>query len=123
MPIRVFLHAEFIYAMKTLQNPTIFMKKCKKKKMEKLIILVISVNFLRFSLKLLRRISEKVRKYVFLDGKEDKKSKIRNFQIFEKISFIARIAYDKIGGNYALSANSTKICLLGYFCMQNSYLR
>ena len=31
--------------------------------------------------------------------------------------------YDKIGGNYTLSANSTKICLLGYFCMQNSYLR
>ena len=23
------------------------------------------------------------------------------------------MAYDKIGGNYALSANSTKICLLG----------
>ena len=32
------------------------------------------------------------------------------------------IGYDKIRGNYALSANSTKICLLGYFCMQNSYL-
>ena len=27
----------------------------------------------------------------FLDGKEGKKSKIRNFQIFEKISFIARL--------------------------------
>ena len=33
------------------------------------------------------------------------------------------IAFDKIGSNYALSGNSTKICLLGYFCMQNSYLR
>ena len=33
------------------------------------------------------------------------------------------MAYDKIGGNYALSANSTKICSLRYFCMQNSYLR
>ena len=32
-------------------------------------------------------------------------------------------AFDNIGGNYALPANSTKICLLGYFCMQNSYLR
>ena len=31
-------------------------------------------------------------------------------------------AFDKIGGNYALSANSIKICLLGHFCMQNSYL-
>ena len=74
MPIRVFLHAESISAMKTLQNPTIFMKNAKKKKkyIEKLLILVISVNFLRFLLKLLSRISEKVRKYVFLDEKEDK---------------------------------------------------
>ena len=64
MPIRVFLHAEFISAMKALQNPTIFMKNAKKK-MENLIILVISVNFLRFSQKLLSRMSEKVRKYVF----------------------------------------------------------
>ena len=63
MPIRVFLHAEFISAMKTVQNPTIFMKNAKK--MEKLIILVISVNFLKFSQKLLSRKSEKVRKYVF----------------------------------------------------------
>ena len=47
-----------------------FHEKCKK--MEKLIILVISVNFLRFSQKLLSRKSEKVRKYVFKDGKEDK---------------------------------------------------
>ena len=31
MLIRVFLHAEFISAMKTVQNPTIFMKKAKKK--------------------------------------------------------------------------------------------
>ena len=31
MPIRVFLHAEFISAMKTVQNPTIFMKCAKKK--------------------------------------------------------------------------------------------
>ena len=29
----------------------------------------------------------------------------------------------KIGGNYVLSANSTKICLLEYFCMHHSYLR
>ena len=80
--------------------------------------MVISVNFLRFSQKFLSRISENVRK-CFLDGKEDKYIKTRNFQIFEKISFIA---FDKIGGNYVLPANSIKICLLGYFCMQNSNL-
>ena len=66
MLIRVYLHAEFISAMKTVQIPTIFVKNAKKKKkIEKWIILVISVNFLRFSMKLLSTISEKVRKYVF----------------------------------------------------------
>ena len=67
MLIRVFLHAEFISAMKTVQNPTIFGKnaKKKKKKIEKWLVLAISVNFLRFSLKLLSRISEKVIKKCF----------------------------------------------------------
>ena len=62
MLIRVFLHAEFISAMKTVPNPTIFVKNAKKKKIQKWLVLVISVNFLRFSLKLLSRISEKVKK-------------------------------------------------------------
>ena len=66
MLIRVFLHAEFISAMKTVQNPTIFMKNAKR--IEKQIILVISVNFLRFSLKLLSKISEKS-KNMFLSWK------------------------------------------------------
>ena len=30
MPIRVILHAEFISAIKKVQNPTIFMKNAKK---------------------------------------------------------------------------------------------
>ena len=30
MLITVFLHAEFIFAMKTVQNPTIFVKNAKK---------------------------------------------------------------------------------------------
>ena len=71
MLIREVLHTEFISAVKTVQNPTIFMNKQKEKK-EKWIILVIIVNFFRFSQKLLSIISGKVRKYVFLDGKEDK---------------------------------------------------
>ena len=32
MLIRLFLHAEFISAIKTVQNPTIFTKNAKKKK-------------------------------------------------------------------------------------------
>ena len=35
MLIGVILHAEFISAMKTVQNPTIFMKNAKKKKNKK----------------------------------------------------------------------------------------
>ena len=67
MLIRVFLHAEFISAMKTAMKILRFswkMQKKKKKKIEKWLVLVISVKFLRISLKLLSRISEKVRKYV-----------------------------------------------------------
>ena len=33
---RVFLRAEFISAIKTVQNPTIFMKNAKKKKKKKI---------------------------------------------------------------------------------------
>ena len=36
MLIRLFLHAEFISAIKTVQNPTIFMKNAKKKKNRKM---------------------------------------------------------------------------------------
>ena len=56
--------------------------------------------------------------------KKTNKGKLDNFQIFENNQLYRKaIAFDKIESNYALSANSTKICLLGYFCMQNSYLR
>ena len=63
--------------------------------------------------------------------KKTNKAKLDNF-VFLKISALSQgppmliigyRAFDNIGGNYALPANSTKICLLVYFCMQNSYLR
>ena len=82
MLIRVFLHAEFISAMKTVQNPTIFMKNAKK--IEKLIILVISVNFLRFSLKLLSRISEKSENMFFYMEKKTNKAKLEIFKFLRK---------------------------------------
>ena len=53
--------------------------------------------------------------------KKTKKAKLEVFKFLRKSVLLQAIAYDKIGGNYALSANSTKIS--GYFCMQNSYLR
>ena len=48
MLIRVFLHAEFISANENSSKSYDFREKCKK--IEKWLVLVISVNFLRFSL-------------------------------------------------------------------------
>ena len=50
----------------------------------------------------------------------EKKTNKAKLEIFK---FLRKSVIDKIGGNYDSSANSIKICLLGYFCMQNSYLR
>ena len=83
----VFLHAEFISAMKTVQNPSISVKNAKK--IEKWLVLVISVHFLRFSLKLLSRISEKVIKYVFQMDKKTNKAKLENFK-FLRISALSQ---------------------------------
>ena len=66
MLIRVFLHAEFISAMKTVQNPTIFMKMQKNSKMN---------NFEKFFEIFTETLEENIRKsqkICFLDGKEDK---------------------------------------------------
>ena len=47
-------------------------------------ILEISINFLTFSLKLLSRISEKARKYVFYIGKKTNKAKLEMFKFLRK---------------------------------------
>ena len=52
----------------------------------------------------------------------EKKTNKAKLEIFKFLTKSALSEGYKIGDNYALSANSTKICLLGYFCMQNSYL-
>ena len=82
MLIRVFLHTEFISAMKKVLNPTNFVKNAKK--IENWLVLVISVNFLRFSLKLLSRISEKVIKNVFRRKKKTNKAKYEIFKFLRK---------------------------------------
>ena len=70
MLIRVFLHAEFISAMKTVQNPTIFVKNAKKRK-------IISFGnfcsfFEIFTETLEQNIRKSHKKIFFLHGKEDK---------------------------------------------------
>ena len=63
-------------------------------------------------------------KRMFFRWKRRQINKNQQFSNFLQNQFYRKaIAFDKIGANYALSGNSTKICLLGYFCMQNSYLR
>ena len=67
----------------------------------------------------------KSNKKCFLDGKKTNKEKLEILK-FLRDSVLSQgqpIAFDKIGGNYVLSANSIKISLLGYICMQNSYLQ
>ena len=71
MLIRVFLHAEFISAMKTVQNPTIFVKNAKKKNRK----MISFGNFCKFFEIFTETLEQNIRKSYkkkFLDGKEDK---------------------------------------------------
>ena len=70
MLVKVFLHAEFISAMKTVENPTIFMKNTKK--IKRRIVLVICVNFFEIFTETLEQNIRKSQKIFSLDGKEDK---------------------------------------------------
>ena len=52
------------------------------------------------------------------------KAKLKIFNFFRKSAESqGYIAFNKIRRNCALYGNSINIHLLGYFCMQNSYLR
>ena len=51
------------------------------------------------------------------------KAKLEFFKFSENRLNRKAIAFNKIGGNCALSAYSMKIHLLGYFCMQNSAMK
>ena len=55
--------------------------------------------------------------------KKKNKAKLEIFKFWRKSVLSQGYSHNKIEGNYVLPANSIKIYLLGYFCMQNSYLR
>ena len=55
--------------------------------------------------------------------KKTNKAKLEIFKFLRDSVLSQGYSFGKIGGNYVLSANSIKICLLGYFCMQNSYMQ
>ena len=51
------------------------------------------------------------------------KAKLDIFKFLRKSSALQDYSLDKISQNFAFYGNSINIHLLGYFCMQNSYLR
>ena len=57
--------------------------------------------------------------------KKTNKAKLEIFKFLRKSAESQgyRLAFDKISRNCAFYGNSINIHLLGYFCMQNSYLR
>ena len=55
--------------------------------------------------------------------KKTNKAKLEIFQFLRKSVESKTIAFDKISRNCAVYGNSINIHLLGYFCMENSYLR
>ena len=110
-----------------MQNSYLQWKQCKilrfswkRKRNRKSLIFV---NCLRFSLKLWSRLSQKVKKYYFYMEKKTNKAKLGILNFWENRMNRKAIAFDKINQNCALYGNSINIHLLGYFCMQNSYLR
>ena len=55
--------------------------------------------------------------------KKTNKAKLEIFKFLRKSGNRKAIAFDKISRNCAFYGNSINIHLLGYFCMQNSYLQ
>ena len=116
--IRVFLHAEFISALKTEPKPTVFEKYAEKKKIcyhYFLFFVIFSISFKQNFLKpnescLLDRKKPNIAKLVYI-----------NFlAISMKIAMLQPVR--KFSEKRLFSVNPIKIPLLGYFCMQNSFL-
>ena len=55
--------------------------------------------------------------------KKTNKAKLEILKFLRKSQNRKAIAFDKISQNFAFYGNLINIHLLGYFCMQNSYLR
>ena len=116
--IRVFLHAEFISALKTEPKPTVFEKYAENRKKIYhyfLFFVIFSISFKQNFLKpnescLLDRKKPNIAKLVYI-----------NFlAVSMKIAMLQPVR--KFSEKRLFSVNSIKIPLLGYFCMQNSFL-
>ena len=118
--IRVFLHAEFISALKTEPKPTVFEKYAENRKKNIcyhyfLFFVIFSISFKQNFLKpnescLLDRKKPNIAKLVYI-----------NFlAVSMKIAMLQPVR--KFSEKRLFSVNPIKIPLLGYFCMQNSFL-
>ena len=118
--IRVFLHAKFISALKTEPKPTVFEKYAENRKknicyLYFLVFVIFSISFKQSFLKpnescLLDRKKPNIAKLVYIN--------------FLAISMKIAILYPvrKFSEKRLFSLDPIKIPLLGYFCMQNSFL-
>ena len=117
--IRVFMHAEFISALKTEPKPTVFEKYAENRKNicyhYFLFFVIFSISFKQNFLKpnescLLDRKKPIIAKLVYI-----------NFlAVSMKIAMLQPVR--KFSEKRLFSLNPIKIPLLGYFCMQNSFL-
>ena len=118
--IRVFLHAEFISALKTEPKPTVFEKYAENRKKNIcyhyfLFFVIFSISFKQNFLQpnescLLDRKKPNIAKLVYI-----------NFlAVSMKIAMLQPVR--KFSEKRLFSVNPIKIPLLGYFCMQNSFL-
>ena len=118
--IRVFLHAEFISALKMEAQPTVFEKYAENRKKNIcyhyfLFFVIFSINFKQNFLKpnessLLDRKKLNIPELVYI-----------NFlAVSMKIAMLQPVR--KFSEKRLFSANPIKIPLLGHFCMQNSFL-
>ena len=118
--IWVFLYAEFISALKTQPKSIIFEKHAKNGKEN--IYHHYFLYFVIFS-KSLKQKCLIPTESCFLDGKKPNIAKLVdiNFLADNKKNCQA-IGFAKMEGQMAFSANPMKMCLFGYFCMQNPFL-
>ena len=115
---RVFLHAEFISEMKTVQNPTVFMKTQKMIKNYSFLLIVWDFHWNSWA-----DCHKKSQNIIFRWKRRQIKQNYKFSNFWENRLNRKAIAFDEIRRNSAFYGNSINIHLLGYFCMQNSYLR
>ena len=117
--IRVFLHAEFISALKTEPKPMVFEKYAENRKK---IFIIIFYFFVIFSISFKQNFL-KPKESCLLDRKKPNIAKlvyINFLAVSMKIAMLQPVR--KFSEKRLFSVNPIKIPLLGYFCMQNSFL-